>query len=561
MHDSLQKTPRQERRFLARLWPALLVCFALSFTFVIFGPVDLIVHNGAYMPFSVSDVAGWLLLAALLITGLLALPLALLRGKAHGRALSLAVGLLLAGYAQGTFLNQHVGQLTGDAVDWAQHAGHALWNGLIWCALVLVPLILYRFAKRIWKRAVPLLAGLLIGMQGVALGSALWTTPLTHAAGAQYLSYDGCYEVSTKKNIIVFTLDRLDNMYIENLLAEDPYYLDGMTGFTYYPNHIAQYNRTYPAIASMLTGRLSFYEAPAKQYFQEAWPASPLLNGLRDQGYTTKLFITKGYAYTDAAVFDGLVANTASNDMVPMVPEILKRMARLTAYRYMPFALKRNFWLASSDFKALAKVEHGSPVYEDDDFVFMEGLVEHGITTQSETNNFAFYHMRGCHDPGNIDENADWVPEYTISLGRQLKGCLTIVDTYLEWLRKHGLYDDATIIITGDHGFSDNLFRLEDSVKTALFYKPSGSADESLQISDAPVSHANFIPTVLAEAGVDISNIGRAYTDISEEEVNPRIYYNQWRGKELEVFEVRGDPSFFDNWEKIEEIPIRYDHG
>lgn len=557
----VQMHPKERLRFGARLLRALPVSFAGAFTFAVFGPIDLITRNGAYLPFAVGDILPLLLLAALGAAAAGGLLLALPRGKAYGWALSLAAGLVLAGYVQGTFMNQRLGPLTGDAVDWARHTGYSFFNAAVWCALMAAPPLLYRFARRVWKRAVTLLAVLLIGMQGAALAATLLTAP-AQARAEEYLSTDGLYEVSSKKNIIVFLLDRLDTAYIDDLLDDDPYALDGLTGFTYYPNNISQYCRTYPAVTCMLTGKLCFHDTPAEQYFEEAWTNAPLLTGLRDQGYTAKLYLPKGYAYSDAAQFGGLVANVASDRITPKTPEIMARLAELTAYRYAPFALKPWFWLSTQDFQSLAEAERGSPVYREDDPLFMEGLAEQGITTQDETGNFAFYHLAGCHYPIDMNELGERVPEGSVSLLRQIKGCFTIVDMYLQWLKDYGLYDDATIIITGDHGYSEDSVRLDWSIKTALFYKPAGSAGEALAYSDAPVSHINLVPTLLDAAGADATGIGQTYGDIPEDAVNPRRFFYRadppGEPPVLEEFEIQYDPSYFDNWEKIGETEIRY---
>jgi len=155
-----------------------------------------------------------------------------------------------------------------------------------------------------------------------------------------------------------------------------------------------------------------------------------------------------------------------------------------------------------------------------------------------------------------MDENAERVPENTVSILRQTKGCFTIVETYLQWLREYGLYEDATIVILGDHGYTYWDTPQSGEVKTALFFKPGGSGDDFLEVSDAPVSHANFAPSILDAAGGDFSAIGMRYADVPEDAVNPRLYYHRFdpddQTRELEVFEIQGDPSCFDNWEIIE---------
>ena len=61
----------------------------------------------------------------------------------------------------------------------------------------------------------------------------------------KYLSQKGMYELSSNHNLIVIVLDRLDQRYIEEMLATDPTFYDRLDGFIQYTDYTSYYCRTF----------------------------------------------------------------------------------------------------------------------------------------------------------------------------------------------------------------------------------------------------------------------------------------------------------------------------
>lgn len=551
---------RDDRRFLDRLWPALLVGAAIAMTWVLFGPLNLIVRNSASLPFSYRDILLPCVLGSLLCTAAAGLGLGLLRGKVYDLFLSLAAGFLLASYLQGTYLNLNLGTLNGAAVRWEHHAAHALLNTAVWCVLVPLPRLLYAWSKRVWKGFVVFLPVLLIGMQGVALVETLTAPSPAIVRRDEYLSTAGIYEVSSKDNILVFLLDQLDTVFIDEVMTKSPGFFDALDGFTYYSNNLSMYDTTFPAVCYLLTGAPHRFERPTTEYYREAWGDSRFIAALRGAGYTTKVYSAEGYVFNDIWQLRDRADNISPGMIAPKKWEVLKHTAMLTAYRYVPHALKASFWLSTSDFEKLARVDSGPQPYTLDDPAFYQGLAEAGLSVQDEKNNFAFYHLNGCHPPINLTEDIRTV-ETSTTLG-QTKGCFNIVYAYLDRLKALGLYEDATIIITGDHCVFDDTAAFDRGKFTALFVKPSGSAGAPLAASNAPQSAAYFFPTILDAAGIDARPFGDTYFDIPEDSAKPRtIFYRRLileKGTMLVEYEVGSDAKNPANWREVDQYPIRY---
>ena len=67
---------------------------------------------------------------------------------------------------------------------------------------------------------------------------------------------------------------------------------------------------------------------------------------------------------------------------------------------------------------------------------------------------YRFYHMYGAHNPYHMSEDCVWVNKDGDMMS-QSKGSMKIVFEYVEQLKSLGggdMYENATIIITADHG-------------------------------------------------------------------------------------------------------------
>ncbi len=550
------------RPFRARLALILPVALGATLTFTLFGMLDLFLRNHNSMPLFLSEVIGPFALTWLASLLLLCAVLALLRGKLLDIALSLLLGVLVAGYLQGTFLNLPLGQLNGNAVQWEAHRTHAVLNLLLWQALLLAPLVLLWLSRRVWRYALRFVPLLLIGMQLAGLVGALATADKdVFLARKGFLSEQGLYEVSTKDNILVFVLDRFDALYVDGIINDGADYFDDLDGFTYYRDNTSMYSRTFPSVPYMLTGKLCFFDMPPSAYMQQAYAESPFLPALRAAGYTTKLYIQEKYSYGDISQIASLADNIDPGSVALDIPLLMRQMSLLSANRFVPHALKASFWLPSNAFDALRQMPVGQGPYQMYDYRFYQGLLNNRLTTQGEKSNFMFLHLNGSHPAFELSDEAELVPQTESDEYTQTRGCFHILREYFNQMKALGLYDDATIIITGDHGETDTYTPLDTYKTTAFFYKPKGSAGVPMDYSDAPVSHANLQATLIQAAGLDPAPFGRPVADVAEGDGTVRDFYyrvdEQRPGGQrcyLEHFEIHDYAENFDNWEKIEDI-------
>lgn len=193
-----------------------------------------------------------------------------------------------------------------------------------------------------------------------------------------------------------------------------------------------------------------------------------------------------------------------------------------------------------------------------------------GLSADMAQNNFIYVHLTGSHAPYTINENVERVPADKTSITKQTKGCFNIAREMIRQMKELGIYNDATIIITGDHGKSTDFYPLDHAVLTGLFVKKSGSFGTALTTSSAPVNSDNLRGAIAAAGGFykgESSEYAPAYWDVPEDADIVRKYYYRVNGSGgsdkgyLEEFEITGKADDFNNWKKIREIKILYPHA
>lgn len=352
-------------------------------------------------------------------------------------------------------------------------------------------------------------------------GSAVDWDALYPEDGSYVLSTEHLLEVGTGHNVIVILIDRFDTRYVDMIAAADPDYGDLLADFTYYNNNVSTYSRTYPAVATMLTGTLRDFapQSTAADYFETAYQNSPLLKALKENGYAVNLYTAEYYAYRNARALRGYVDNIAAAE------------------------------------------DSGTTPYEICDSDLYAQLATEGLTIGDATDTFTFLHLNGTHYPYQIDENgAD--PGKNGTAEGAARGSMAFVRMYVEELKRLGVYDNATVIVTGDHPDPISDYCEPTRARpTALFVKQAG-VQHPFETSSAPLSDLDLIPSVLQEIRADPADInGTAYWDVDEHAERTRYHYFLLNSKpsgneSVTVYAVTGDARVFENWERVENKSI-----
>ena len=567
------KSAKTKRYSLKKRLPTAILCALAPAVTLFTGIFELYAGNREELEFAFTDVLMGVLLICLALAAVFLAILLPLRGKAFRVASAVVAWLSLMFFLQGTFLNVGVNSLAADGVGMKVHPAWEIGNAVLWlatlCGVLWLVLRLKKKEAREWlKLGVRIVLILVIGAQMIPFAITSFTTdvfaPKSGLAGGRHiLTEEGMFEVSSEDNILIFVLDSFDADYVKDVTAEDPDFFQPLDGFTYYQDNLSWYTRTFPAAASMITGVKNDFTTDAATYFDKAYGSSSFLDDLKQNNYRINLFIDDYYAYRDAATLEGFVENVSVVEggyTVENKGKLMLHLVGVATYRYMPIPVKRVFDLSTESFKGFVKYNGAEyPAYVSDDAVYFDRLEENGLTAVDGQNQYMFIHMEGCHTPYRLDEFGN--PTALGTAESTTKGCMRMIYAYMEELKRLGLYEDATIVITGDHpGRFKDYENVPHPTLTALFFKPKGSAGTPLAYSQSPVAQDMLIPSLVASAGMVTEHpYGDTYWDASMEK---RSYYflkntgtTDYRVVE---YEVLGDGRAFENWEIISETDIGF---
>lgn len=545
-----------KRSFRTRLLLAGIPMLAFCFTFVFFGPLEMVAFSEDTLSYSWHQILAPMGLTALVLWIGGTLALSLLRGKLFNNAVTLVFAITIGGYLQAMFFNGDLGSLTGDAILWDGLKSGLIVNSAVWAVMLLLPYFLLYLSRELWKKMLVFLSALLILMQlvpAVAIFAGVYDS-----GGSGIIKYaltdDGMYEYSSQDNIFVFVLDRMDFTYLEKVQRADPDILEPLDGFTAYSNATSRYARTRPALNQMLTASDAMaYEVGSDVFLRDSWTENgkDLLGGLREQGYTVELYAMIQDLFSDPAYVLQRVTNVTSDKGDINNVKLIQKLLYFSAYRYGPLSMKPFFWSDTNFYNS--EIYRHSTVYAFDDAGYAPGFRE--STADRQQGSFKFYHFNGPHEPFVL--NADGtLSEDGSTLEAQMEGSLRNLYAAFDRMKELGIYEDATIIITADHGSAlSDLEPLQAATRIGLFLKPSGSAGTALAWSQAPVSTDNIPATIAKAAGLETAAYGTALEDVAEDDGFVRSYFKSVNEgasyATVYEYEIHGDASRFENWVEV----------
>lgn len=500
--------------------------------------------SGAYWMFFVI-----MLLGSIIFGGMILFVSLLLLPKVLFKILNLLLaGVICMGYIQIMFLNGELKALDGVDQIWSVEA--KVVNVAIWILLIATILIV-GYKKAVVAKVCKFACLYIAAIQIVTLGVLLISTDYGSVKAQEAMSTEGALELSQNGNVLVFVLDCFESSWFEDIVEEDASIIEPLADFTYYRNGTSQFAHTDNAIPYMLTG-VAWKEDIAENYPGYAYDNSDALSIIAENGYNIGIYTGASYLADSAKALTTNYRNDSSWTYAPI--ETLKLMLKSSMYKMVPFILKPEYVYYSGDVFVLAKSDEVWNI--DNDLPFYNSLIQQGLTVNAESSPaFRFYHMRGPHAPFYLSENIKYEPtgrEATVS--SQGRGSLKIVYEYLNQMKELGIYDDATIIITADHGQgyisdSDKTSGKPDRTSRPIFIiKQPNEQGEVMRISNAPVSQAELIPTILDAVGIDGSDYGRTFEEISEDEQRERMYVDVYSHFTVQYM-INGDAADLESWD------------
>jgi len=565
--------------FKRRLPAALLAGITSSFTFFFFGIIEIFSANRDEFLFSFGDFGGYCALIAVISAAIVCALILFLPGKLSALALGIISWLTVTGYLQSLFLNGS-GSLGADSGNTGDKS-FIIVDTVIW---IVTGIIIIGAALMMHKKDFirPAFIIVLVAVLAMVLTSCITQIVSTNSGKSNVSAKNGSAQESTedtetedvfltkngldkvsKKNIVIFLIDRFDVNFYNSAIEEYPDLFDGLDGFTYFSDNISLYSRTYPAVTTMLTGIDNDFSGSAADYFEKAYKESPFLNDLKGNGWAIKLYTQNYYCYRDGAVLDGVADNISLSKgyVIKDQKALINRLIKLSVYRYSPNIVKDKIKVSSASFAGIVDLDGDYSLYDLDDPAVCGQILAGGVSLDTNEKALTFIHLSGCHYPYTMDENANASEDS--SAEKQLCGCMKMIYRYIDGMKELGVYDDSTIIITGDHpsAVKDSVIPKQSRL-TALFVKPAGTSGDPLKFSGAQVSQQNLIPTIIKSAGIATDkDYGLSYFEVPEDQNSVRYHKFQLsidsnKVTQIVTMEVTGDGADFSNWKVIDKKDI-----
>ncbi len=450
---------------------------AIGFMFCIFAPLDAFFANKNEFWFSLSQLLPMLGITFVSFTVIFSIFMILAqRTKAASYIYGVLLYVYLFFYIQGNYIPRDYGVLNGTEIDWSSYGAYGIMSVVL--AVVCVLLCVFSLSKlkdRIYGLG-KYLCTFIILIQVITIG-VVWIRDAVSGEEpmqeTRVVTNKDLLNLSEDNNFIILLLDTFDSQDMLNLLQGDDaeeYRELFSGGFTFYPDTLGAYPTTKAAVPQILTGIWYYNDRPYTEYLQDAYRDSPFMEALRTNDYSVGLYTEDRLLSQDADMYINVDLGTY---YVNNYYRFAVKVYQLVAFNYMPHQLKKYFDLDTGEFEELKDTSLGGGAYSYDVQANYAYLLQNGVSVTEKGNCFRFYHTAGVHPYYTFGKDLVTEAGVTYDVYDEAEGNCTFLKTYIDELKKKGIYDSSTIIIMADHGhcdYSQNpLFMIKNAGETDGF--------------------------------------------------------------------------------------------
>ena len=521
------------------------VIFFFVFTVCIYGSYSLYLQNSDDFWFTLPMFSSVVIpISLIILLGLLVLSWVLPETKTH-IIIKLFFGVALAMYIQGNYINISYGNgvLDGTAIVWSDYTNYAIVDTIVWIVCLVIPFIIDIIAKKLKKNFCVVLTWIslfIVAMQIPALVSDLISYHPTQN-NAFMISTDNMFDLSESENILIYILDTMDEEYYQKFIDNNPEYKDELNGFVHYDNAAAAGSKTIIGLPAMFTGKPYTRTELYSEYLHRVWSQPNAFSVLHNANYKVSVYSNTRMFSPDATEYIDNFYDEVGK--VGSYTQFGKKISKMILYKFAPHVFKKYFWYYTAELDEFRSTSTSS-TYKSNDINFYTSYQEKGFNIdQSADKVVQVYHLRGVHSPYTMNERGEASDDAT--LDSQVAGEFYCLTQMLHDLKDKGLYDNATIIITTDHG------ELHYAQYSMLLIKEKGSTGE-YRTSSAPVSFFDLPLYLSSFAGVELKNdYGKPIDQISENEERERHTFENSSGNSkmcINEYVTHGHAGDYKEW-------------
>ncbi len=419
-------------------------------------------------------------------------------------------------YIQSNFLNPKLSSLDGTEINWDLYSKQGRISIYFWILdILMIFFVTFRWKEKT-EQVIKYISYFLSAVQVASLLILLFTNKLDDSSYHGFAK-EGEFVVGSEENIVLFVVDTLQAVAMEEYIISDTYAKEQLQDFTFFNNAVSGGAPTHLAMPVLLTGVEYDTMQMIDDYTGEMWEETTFYNDLHEKGYDVRF-------YTELEATPSIPEDVVDNYVVTgdsWVGDYLefgKQLYKLVNFYVLPQYLKESFWISSDSLIQTIKKSDNS--YRIDDVEFYKDMQTAGKLDTDIEKAFRLYHLNGVHAPYNMNENLEKVKEDSITEQQQLQGIMKEIYTYIGRLKETGTYEASTIIITGDHGRHET-GNLESN--PAVLIKFANEA-HVLKYNSAPIHFRNVIATMAKAIGSDYSSYGPSVYDITENSDVERLH-------------------------------------
>lgn len=428
------------------LWLSILLAFNLC----IFPPCELYLSNINEFWFSFVDIIPIIITSALTTLIVINIMGYVLPYKLYYVFFSMLFGCAMAAYIQGNYLNNNYGVLDGKNILWSEYSTRGKISLAVWGIVIAsVVWISYKYKNHIQK-IIKITCIVLIIMQAAALVFMVCNASKKKVNG-YVASTNGLFEYSTEQNIVVMCLDTFDSNVFSEMIKEYPEYEKIFKDFTFYDNTSGMYPTTKASIPYILTGIPYENQETYDEYLSKAYQKAELFDNLEANDFQYSIYTTYGINDTILEKCANGIQNSAS---ISSYKELGTLLYKASLFKYVPQQAKQLCWIYTADFETVKKAKDNvaatyNAANSNFDFIELMSNLDWKTTPQKQ---FKFIHLRGLHEPYDMNENMQQVEKSTYM--EQGLGLANLIKEYIENLKKIDAYNNTCLIILADHGSS-----------------------------------------------------------------------------------------------------------
>ena len=389
--------------------------------------------------------------------------------------------------------------------------------------------------------------------------------------GEQVLTVKNLDTLAKEQNVIVFIVDRFDYEYYDVAMRDCPEIFDELDGFTYFADYITKYPRTFPGALHVMTGVETDFSMSHDDYMTHAYKNSDHLMDIKNNGFDVNIYTDDYYCYEDAGDMSGYAENLSGKVSYRILQNasLSIDMIRLSLYRYLPFCAQGLVGnISTPTFDKYVEYDMTYDIFSTDMKKTYGVMTEDDFTLRESDKGYSFIHIDGCHKSTIYDSDFNELPEgdpeglknSTVNVMTQ---SFKVISRYIAEMKRLGVYENSTIIITGDHASIGSDTRMPSyAYVTALLVKPAGVATGEIVNNYAQLDVDNVLATIKEAAGVS-SQIPTVFeVPEDEEQVRTLMFQRSYKNEagktvyENIEYEIRGNGKDFSNWVIVNQYPL-----